>query len=75
MADSEWRGVVVEKSRGLLDGSNLYRRIAVRLDDGSTKKIRVSRELWSSLAVGDHIVKQSGGAPTKINAERRANPE
>lgn len=65
MSNSEWQGVVVKKSRGLLDGSNLYRRIAVRLDDGSTTKIRVSRELWTSLVVGDRIVKQSGCAPAR----------
>jgi len=34
MSRSEWEGIVVKKYRALLDGSNLFRRILVRLDDG-----------------------------------------
>ena len=36
MSAPEWRGTVIKKYRALLDGSNLYRRILVRLDDGET---------------------------------------
>ncbi|WP_280444923.1 DUF7489 domain-containing protein [Nocardia brasiliensis] len=65
MTQQEWHGTVVEKSRGLLDGANLYRRVVVRLDDGSTIKVRVNRSLWNSLEPGDAISKQDGADPTK----------
>ncbi|WP_338762833.1 hypothetical protein V7968_36095 [Nocardia vulneris] len=65
MAQREWQGTVVEKSRGLLDGANLYRRLVVRLDDGSTIKVRVNRSLWNSLEPGDSVSKQAGADPTK----------
>ncbi|ASF06459.1 hypothetical protein NBRGN_096_00230 [Nocardia brasiliensis NBRC 14402] len=65
MAQQEWHGTVVEKSRGLLDGANLYRRVVVRLDDGNTIKVRVNRPLWDSLEPGDSVSKQAGADPTK----------
>ena len=60
-----WRGTVVKKSRGLLDGSNMYRRLKVRLSDGRTLKLRVSRSLWDSVEVGDSLSKSSGNDPVK----------
>ena len=48
-------GHFVKKYRALLDGSNLYRRIRVRLDDGQTVKARVDRGIWKALAVGDTV--------------------
>ncbi len=57
MSAPEWRGTVVKKYRALLDGSNLYRRILVRLDDGETIKTRVDRGTWKALAVGDTVVR------------------
>lgn len=36
MNDS-WRGTVVSKRRGLMDGSNMYRRLKIRRTDGTTK--------------------------------------
>jgi hypothetical protein len=50
------QGTVVKKYRSLLDGSNLYRRIRVRLENGETVKARVDRATWQALAVGDSVV-------------------
>jgi hypothetical protein len=58
-----WSGTVAKKSRGLFDGSNLYRRLEVRLDDGTHLNVKVDRDLWSQLEVGDRLVKQDGGQP------------
>jgi hypothetical protein len=63
MRGDAWSGTVVKKSRGLLDGSNLYRRVTVRTDDDRTEKIRVDRALWKDLRVGDRLVKDAGGEP------------
>ncbi|WP_076261855.1 DUF7489 domain-containing protein [Intrasporangium flavum] len=60
-----WDGTVVKKSRGLLDGSNLYRRLELRLADGGVTKVRVDRELWDSLEVGDRVSKEPGADPVK----------
>ena len=62
-ADDAWSGSVVKKSRGLLDGSNLYRRVTVRRDDGRVEKIRVDRALWKQLDVGDRLLKEAGQQP------------
>ena len=64
-SDEAWDGVVVDKSRGLTDGSNLYRYLKVRLSTGETRKIRVERGLWDAVAEGDGIVKAAGSEPTK----------
>ncbi|MFC0540554.1 DUF7489 domain-containing protein [Kutzneria chonburiensis] len=64
-SDEAWEGVVVDRSRGLTDGSNLYRYLTVRLSTGETRKIRVDRGLWDSVAEGDGIVKTAGSEPTK----------
>lgn len=61
----EWEGIVVKRSRGLLDGSNLYRRLTIRLVDGSTTKVRVSRALWSSVTEADLVTKAPGADPIK----------
>lgn len=60
-----WSGTVLRKSRALLDGSNLYRRLKVRLDDGSTMRLRVNRALWKELEVGDRLVKEAGADPRR----------
>jgi hypothetical protein len=60
-----WDGTVVKKSRGLLDGSNMYRRLKVQLSDGQTRKVRVSRALWDSVEVGDSVSKADGQDPVK----------
>lgn len=65
MEQQQWRATVVKKSRGLLDGANLYRRVHIRLPDGSTRKIRVSRALWEALEVGDSLTKRAGADPVK----------
>ena len=62
---SEWTGVVVKKSRGLLDGSNLYRRVTIKHGDGSEQKIRVDRALWKQIEVGDQLVKEAGQDPRR----------
>ncbi|MBM6398809.1 DUF7489 domain-containing protein [Phycicoccus sonneratiae] len=59
--DDTWSGTVVRRSRGLLDGSNLYRRVTVRLEDGSTRRVRVARDLWAGLEVGDRVEQLAGG--------------
>lgn len=58
-----WNAVVVKKSRALLDGSNLYRRVTIRHDNGAEEKIRVSRALWKQIHVGDRLVKEAGQDP------------
>ena len=60
-----WSGTVVKKSRTLLDGSNLYRRLKVRLDDGTQLDVKVDRDVWKDLAVGDRLVKPQGGNPRR----------
>ena len=61
MSKPEWQGTVVKKYRALLDGSNLYARILVRLDDGQTVKTRVDRATWKALAIGDAVWKTPDG--------------
>jgi hypothetical protein len=61
MSKQEWQGTVVKKYRALLDGSNLYARILVRLDDGQTVRTRVDRATWKALAIGDAIRKTPDG--------------
>lgn len=58
-----WSGTVLRKSRGLLDGSNLYRRLTVELDDGTSMKVRVDRTLWGQVEVGDRLVKEADADP------------
>jgi hypothetical protein len=58
-----WSGTVVKKSRALLDGSNLYRRLRVQLDDGTKLDVKVDRDVWRDLAVGDRLVKREGQPP------------
>ena len=60
-----WEGVVEKKGRAAFDGANLYRRVVVRLDDGTTAKVRVSRALWDELGVGDRLVKEAGTDPRR----------
>jgi len=60
-----WTGTVVKKSRALLDGSNLYRRLKVRLDDGRELDVKVGRELWRQLRAGDRLVKAPGEDPRR----------
>jgi hypothetical protein len=60
-----WSGTVVRKSRRLLDGSNGYRSLEVRHDDGTTTRVRVDRALWKELEVGDRLVKEIGADPTR----------
>ncbi|AJT42193.1 DUF7489 domain-containing protein [Psychromicrobium lacuslunae] len=63
--EDAWSGTVVKKSRGLLDGSNLYRRVVVRTDQDQTGKLKVDRDLWDELQLGDRLVKQAGEPPRK----------
>ncbi|GGP55226.1 DUF7489 domain-containing protein [Streptomyces melanogenes] len=61
-----WDGVVIDKTRGMTDGSNLYHYVEVRLQDGTTKKARIEKALWETLNTGDHLVKEPGSpAPAK----------
>jgi hypothetical protein len=65
VSTSEWHGTVIKKYRGLLDGSNLYRRILVRLDNGDTVKTRVDRATWNAVTIGDAVAKTPGNRPHK----------
>ncbi|MFK8908526.1 hypothetical protein [Streptomyces sp. YS-3] len=61
-----WDGVVIDKSQGMTDGSNLFHYVEVRLQDGTVKKVRVEKALWESLGAGDRLVKEAGTtAPVK----------
>lgn len=63
--DDAWTGTVVKKSRGLMDGSNLYRRLQVRLESGEVSKVKVDKGLWDELEVGDSLVKRAGHDPER----------
>jgi hypothetical protein len=60
-----WSGTVAKKSRALLDGSNLYRRLKLRLDDGSLIDVKVERDMWKQLKVGDRLMKLDGENPRR----------
>jgi hypothetical protein len=60
MTKDTWEGVVIKKSRGLLDGSNPYWRLKIRLTDGSVTKVRVDRDLWNAVGEGDTVAKVAG---------------
>ncbi|NUR97696.1 MAG: hypothetical protein HOV67_20880 [Kribbellaceae bacterium] len=67
MADGDaWAGVVVKKSRAMYDGSNLYRKLEVQLDSGEVRDVKVKRELWKSLEVGDRLTKEADAEPTRV---------
>ncbi|WP_329192298.1 MULTISPECIES: DUF7489 domain-containing protein [unclassified Streptomyces] len=63
--DDSYEGVVTDKSRGMLDGSNMYHFVEIRLTDGESVKVRIGRRLWKSIAVGDRIVKRPDADPAK----------
>ncbi|MEW2129005.1 hypothetical protein [Streptomyces sp. NPDC005435] len=63
--DDSWEGVVTDKSRGMLDGSNMYHFVQLRLADGESRKVRIRRRLWKEVSVGDRIVKRPGSDPVK----------
>ncbi|WP_328389305.1 hypothetical protein OHS81_32895 [Streptomyces sp. NBC_00400] len=63
--DDHWEGIVTNKSRGMLDGSNMYHFVEVRLADGASVKVRISRRLWKSIEVNDRIVKRPGADPAR----------
>ncbi|MGW2787321.1 DUF7489 domain-containing protein [Streptomyces populi] len=60
-----WEGIVEDRSRGMLDGANMYHFVKVRRADGQCMKVRVDRGLWKSIAVGDRLVKAPGSGPAK----------
>lgn len=60
-----WEGVVVGKKRGMSDGSSMYHYLKVQLADGTTKRVRVRRDLWRSVEEGDGLVKAAGAEPVK----------
>ena len=63
--EQAWNAVVVAKSRALMDGSNLYRQVTIRYDDGREERIRVPRGVWKQIAAGDRIVKEAGQDPRR----------
>ncbi|GGM79335.1 hypothetical protein ACFFX1_21090 [Dactylosporangium sucinum] len=65
MNKDAWSGTVAKKSRALLDGSNLYRRLEIRLDDGTHVDVKVDRDLWNQLEVGDRLVQEEGEKPRR----------
>lgn len=64
--DDAWEAVVVGRSRGMPDGSFLYRYVSIRFADGTTRKIRVAKSLWLSLSSGDRLVKRAGSDPVRV---------
>jgi hypothetical protein len=61
-----WKGTVTDKKRNSPDGQNMYHYVAVKLDDGQQKTVRISGKLWKTLSVGDKLDKQAGKYnPTK----------
>ena len=60
-----WEGTVVGKSRGMLDGSNLYHFLAVRKADGDVDTVRVKRRLWKAVSEGDALIKRPGEFPQR----------
>ncbi|WP_328997167.1 hypothetical protein OHA18_22155 [Kribbella sp. NBC_00709] len=58
--EDAWAGVVVKKSRAMFDGSNLYRKLEVELDNGEKQNVKVPRGLWKELEVGDRVSKEAG---------------
>jgi hypothetical protein len=66
MADEEaWSGVVVKKSRAMYDGANLYRKLEVELDGGEVRDVKVKRDLWKQLEIGDRVTKEAGADPAQ----------
>ncbi|MGW2209346.1 DUF7489 domain-containing protein [Streptomyces sp. NPDC001781] len=63
--DDAREGTVSDKSRGMLDGSDMYHFVELRLENGESTKVRVGRQLWKSLALGDRLVKRPGQDPAK----------
>ncbi len=63
--DEAWEGIVVEKSRNMPDGSNMYHYLQVKTSDGETRKVRVKGNLWDSVAEGDALTKKAGEEPTR----------
>ncbi|MFC9588692.1 hypothetical protein [Streptomyces sp. NPDC056944] len=63
--DDAWEGFVMGKSRGMLDGSNMYHFVEVRFADGTLTKFRIDRRLWKSIDVNDRIIKEPGSDPVK----------
>lgn len=60
-----WEGVVAEKKRGMTDGSTMFYYLKLRLGDGTTKRVRVRRDLWKSVEEGDFVTKAAGAEPVK----------
>ena len=57
----EWEGIVEKKSRGTgSTESNMYRRLEVRLVDGSTTGVRVKRAAGGPITEGDLVSKSHG---------------
>jgi hypothetical protein len=66
MADGDaWTGVVVKKSRAMYDGANLYRKLEVQVDGGDVRDVKVKRDLWKQLEVGDRVTKSAGADPER----------
>ncbi|HET6742569.1 MAG TPA: hypothetical protein VFH76_26700 [Kribbella sp.] len=66
MADGDaWTGVVVKKSRAMYDGANLYRKLEVQVDGGDVRDVKVKRDLWKQLEVGDRVTKAAGADPER----------
>lgn len=64
--EDAWQGTVVDKKRNMPDGSNMYHYVEIKLSDGKTKKFRISGDLWSTLEVGDSLLKEAGADPVRV---------
>jgi hypothetical protein len=72
MTKDAWDGTVIKKSRGLLDGSSMYRRLEIRLTDGSITKVRVSRELRNAVTEGDTVTKAADSRHPATTTDRHS---
>ncbi|MDE2462323.1 MAG: hypothetical protein KGO02_01220 [Alphaproteobacteria bacterium] len=55
-----YAGVIADKSLNTDDDGTSSYRLILSLDDGRAKSVTVDKALWSSLAVGDKVVKRPG---------------
>lgn len=63
--DEAWEGTVIDKSRGMLDGSNMYHFLTVQKIGAGVDRIRVKRSLWKAVSKGDALIKRPGAHPER----------
>jgi len=59
LADS-WEGIVFDKPSVPPNDHSTYRYVTIAFDDGRREFVRVQREVWETLEVGDKVAKHAG---------------